>query len=240
CVMTSSVTGRVLPDARSVACPHGRARHRPKVADRGRPHVALRVRASARDGDRPPARLWARPSCTTFRSSPGRCRSRPRRSSAGGGGRGMAKRMIAMLALMAALLAALGAAKVRQVRSERSQIRPPPPAAVTTTVARQEQWPVALSAGATVTAVQGVTVSADLPGPVDRMAFDSGAAVRQGDVLAELDTRRERAQLDAALANRKLAGLIVARMEAMIDKGVVSRTDYDRAQAEDEQSAARV
>src|SRR4029453_19242269 len=85
-----------------------------------------------------------------------------------------------------------------------------------------------------------VTVSADLPGTVDRIAFESGAAVRQGDVLVALDTGQERAQLDPALADRKLAGLIVARMEAMLDKGVISQTDYDRAKAEDEQTAARV
>ena len=89
-------------------------------------------------------------------------------------------------------------------------------------------------------AVQGVTVSADLPGTVDRIAFESGAAVREGDVLVELDTRQERAQLAAAEADRELARRIVKRMQAMSDEGVISQTDYDRAIAEDEQTAARV
>ena len=52
-------------------------------------------------------------------------------------------------------------------------------------------------------AVQGVTVSADLPGTVARMAFESGRPVREGDVLAELDTRQERAQLAAIEAQQR-------------------------------------
>ncbi len=152
----------------------------------------------------------------------------------------MAKRMTLMLALVAVALTGLGFAKFRQTRAADAVEFAPPPEAVTTAVAQQEQWLTTLSAIGTVAAAQGVTVSADLPGTVDRIAFESGAAVRQGDVLVALDTRQERAQLDAALADRKLAGLIVSRMEAMLEKGVISRTDYDRAVAEDEQTAARV
>jgi membrane fusion protein (multidrug efflux system) len=62
-----------------------------------------------------------------------------------------------------------------------------------------------LSAIGTMAAVQGVTVSADLPGTVDRSFFDSGRAVRAGDVLAVLDTRQEQAQLAAIEARRELA-----------------------------------
>jgi membrane fusion protein, multidrug efflux system len=83
-------------------------------------------------------------------------------------------------------------------------------------------------------------VSADLPGVVERIAFESGDAVHQGDVLVALDTRQERAQLAAAEAERVLAGRILARMRAMWDEGVISRTDYDRATAENDQSVARV
>ncbi|MGH7338834.1 MAG: efflux RND transporter periplasmic adaptor subunit, partial [Myxococcota bacterium] len=106
--------------------------------------------------------------------------------------------------------------------------------------AHEEQWHTGLDAIGTVAPVQGVMVSADLPGIVERIAFESGDHVRQGDVLVELDTRQERAQLAAAQAERVLAGRIVKRMQAMWDQGVISRTDYDRATAEDEQAAARV
>ena len=54
---------------------------------------------------------------------------------------------------------------------------------------RVEMRPIALSAIGTVAPVQGVTVAADLPGLVERIAFESGRTVRKGDVLVELDTR---------------------------------------------------
>ena len=62
------------------------------------------------------------------------------------------------------------------------------------------------------------TVSADLPGTVDRITFESGRAVREGDVLAELDTRQERAQLAEIEAQRELAHLNDVRMKGLLKR----------------------
>ena len=103
----------------------------------------------------------------------------------------MAKRMILMLVLMTIFIAGLGFVKVRQFQAMAEQFAAmqPPPEAVTTIVAEGEQWPATLSAIGTVAAVQGVTVSADLPGVVDKITFDSGRTISAGDVLVQLDTR---------------------------------------------------
>ncbi|HMF08237.1 MAG TPA: biotin/lipoyl-binding protein, partial [Thermoanaerobaculia bacterium] len=126
----------------------------------------------------------------------------------------MKKRMILMLVAAAVFISAIGAVKAVQVRAAIAHLKSfqPPPEAVTTIVARQEEWPAGLSAIGTVVAVHGVTVSADLPGVVDRINFESGKAVREGVVLAELDTRQERAQLAAAEAALKLARLNFDRL----------------------------
>jgi membrane fusion protein (multidrug efflux system) len=116
----------------------------------------------------------------------------------------------------------------------------PPPEAVTTIVAQPEEWPDTLSVIGTTAAVQGVTVAADLPGLVDRISFESGRAVKQGDVLVELDTRQELAQLAAAEAQRELARLNFERMQALVVDGAISRADYDRAAAEQKSTEARV
>jgi membrane fusion protein, multidrug efflux system len=154
----------------------------------------------------------------------------------------MAKRMILMLIAMAVLITALGFVKVRQIQTAIAQGASfqPPPEAVTTLLAREEQWPSDLSAIGTVTAVRGVTVSADLPGVVDRIAFDSGHAVRQGDLLVQLDTRQEQAQLAAAEAQRDLDKLNLDRMRGLRGKGVVSQAELDAAAAEAKQAEARV
>jgi len=154
----------------------------------------------------------------------------------------MLKRMILMLVVVLTVLGALGFVKFRQIQTAIAQgaAFQPPPDAVTTIVAQQEEWPATLSAIGTMAAVQGVTVSADLPGTVDRIAFESGRAVRQGDVLAELDTRQERAQLAAIEAQRDLATLNYNRMKGLLSDRVISQAEFDRAVAEQKQTAAQV
>ena len=154
----------------------------------------------------------------------------------------MAKRMALMLAVTLAIIAGLGFVKFKQIQvaiAEGAAFQPPPEA-VTTIVAQQEAWPATLAAIGTMAAVQGVTVSADLPGTVDRIAFDSGAAVRKGDVLAQLDTRQERAQLAAVEAQRELARVSYDRMQGLLNERVVSRAEFDRATAGLRETEARV
>jgi membrane fusion protein (multidrug efflux system) len=145
-----------------------------------------------------------------------------------------------MLAVMAVFVAALGFVKFRQFQAMAGQAFAPPPEAVTTIVAEEQKWPSTLSAIGTMAAVQGVTVSADLPGIVERIAFDSGRAVRAGDVLVQLDTRQEHAQLTAVEAQRDLARLNFTRMQGLVDERAISRADYDRAAAEQKETEARV
>jgi membrane fusion protein (multidrug efflux system) len=154
----------------------------------------------------------------------------------------MLKRMIVMLGVTLGVVAALGFVKVRQVQSMIAQgaAYQPPPEAVTTIVAAREEWPSTLTAIGTVAAVRGVTVAADLPGIVDRIAFDSGQAVREGDVLAVLDTRQERAQLAAAEAQRDLARVSFDRISGLLKERVVSQAEFDKASADQRQAAARV
>ena len=153
----------------------------------------------------------------------------------------MAKRMILMLAVTVVILIGLGFLKFKQFQSAaQAAAFQPPPEAVTTIVAKQETWPATLKVVGTADAVQGVTVSADLPGTVERIAFDSGKWVRQGELLLQLDTRQERAQLAALEAERDLAKVNFVRMKALVDEGVISRTEYDRATAEEKATEARV
>jgi membrane fusion protein, multidrug efflux system len=154
----------------------------------------------------------------------------------------MAKRMILMLALSGLLVVGLGFVKFRQIKTAMAQGASfqPPPEAVTTIVAKQETWPATLNVIGTAAAVQGVTVSADLPGTVARIAFDSGKAVSAGDVLVELDTRQERAQLAAMEAQRDLAHINFGRMQQLVQQGVVAQTEYDNAIAQQKATDAQV
>lgn len=154
----------------------------------------------------------------------------------------MAKRMVFTLAVTIAVLAGLGFVKFRQIHAAIAQAASfqPPPEAVTTVLAQRETWPTTLDVIGTAVAIHGVTVSADLPGTVDRIDFDSGKPVREGDVLVELDTRQERAQLTAVEAERDLAGVNYGRMQQLANSGVISRMEYDRATSDHKSTEARV
>src|SRR5437667_5615171 len=101
----------------------------------------------------------------------------------------MVRRMVLTVGVLLVLVTALGFVKFKQVKSAiaAGSSFQPPPEAVTSLVARREQWSGTLSLIGSVEAVHGVTVSADLPGIVDKIHFESGQAVREGDVLVELD-----------------------------------------------------
>jgi membrane fusion protein (multidrug efflux system) len=153
----------------------------------------------------------------------------------------MAKRVFLTLAVAAIVIVALGYFKMRQFQAfAQSHAFQPPPEAITTIVAKQETWPETLNVVGTMTAVHGVTVSADLPGTVDRIMFDSGKHVQQGEVLVELDTRQERAQLAAREAQRDLAKINYARYQELERQGVISKIDYDKAMADQKQTEANV
>ena len=154
----------------------------------------------------------------------------------------MAKRMILMLAVAVLVIAGLGFVKFRQVKAMMAVYAAyqPPPEAVTSIVARRERWPATIGSIGTVAAFRGVTVSADLAGVVDKILFESGQAVKQGDVLVELDTKQERAQLAAAQADRDLARVNHDRIHSLVSQRVISQAEFDRADAEYKRAEAQV
>jgi membrane fusion protein (multidrug efflux system) len=154
----------------------------------------------------------------------------------------MFRRMILTLGVVLVLLTALGFVKFRQVKSAiaAGSSFQPPPTAVTSLVATQEKWSGTLSMIGTAEAVQGVTIAADLPGIVDKIHFDSGQQVHKGDVLVELDTRQEHAQLASLEAQRDLAKVNYSRMDGLVKAGVISRMDYDQATSQQKASEANV
>jgi membrane fusion protein, multidrug efflux system len=154
----------------------------------------------------------------------------------------MRKRMLMMLAAVAVVVVGLGLVKFLQIRAAMAagasfQM---PPEAVTTIVVHEERWPAMLNAIGTVSAVHGVTVSADLPGVVESIDFESGRKVNAGDVLVRLDSSQERAQLAAAEAQRDLAKLNLDRSRQLLEKGVVAQADFDQLTAQAKQAEARV
>ena len=154
----------------------------------------------------------------------------------------MRKRMLITIAVLLAFIIGIGMVKFFQIKAAIAQGASwqPPPEAVTTVVTHADRWSTSLSAIGSVAAVHGVTVSADLPGIVESIPFESGHRVGAGDILVRLDTSQERAQLAAAEAQRNLIRLNLERSRKLLEKQVIAQAEFDQVAAEAKQAEARV
>jgi len=145
-----------------------------------------------------------------------------------------------MFAILVAIISALAFFKYRQFAKYAGMKWTMPPTAVTSMIVKEEVWQPTLPAVGTVRAINGVTVSTDLPGIVERITFESGQPVRQGDPLIKLDTKQEEAQLHSGQARLELAKLNLDRQKGLLAKRVSSQSDFDAAEAEYKQAQASV
>jgi membrane fusion protein (multidrug efflux system) len=116
----------------------------------------------------------------------------------------------------------------------------PPPEPVTTAPVRGETWESYLTAVGSLEAVQGVVVSAEVAGKVIKIDFKPGARVKAGAPLVQQDSGPEEAQLRSAEVGVELARLNFARARQLVDKGAVSRADYDDLEAKVKEATAQV
>ena len=103
----------------------------------------------------------------------------------------------------------------------------PPPESVSSAVAATQDWQSQTTAVGTIAPVKGVALSNDSPGIVTKIDFESGDLVKQGQVLVELDTSVERAQLASAIVRHDLAVTTVNRSRALIKENVISQSQVD-------------
>jgi len=71
------------------------------------------------------------------------------------------------------------------------------------------------------------------------IAFESGATVAAGDLLVQLDTSTEEAQLRAAEASAALARISVERARDLVGKKTISQAELDAAEAQFAQAKAQ-
>jgi membrane fusion protein (multidrug efflux system) len=148
---------------------------------------------------------------------------------------------ITVLALVVVVIV-LGGIKGLQISALIAQGKSfaPPPEAVTATTVKTEDWEPTLTAVGSVVAAQGVTVSAEGSGVVRKIAFESGAVVRQGALLVQLDTATEQAELASAEAAATLKKLTLERNQKLLESGAIAKAALDTAEAEAQQTRAQV
>lgn len=83
-------------------------------------------------------------------------------------------------------------------------------------------------------------VAADADGTIVKIAAESGTSVKAGDLLVQLDTSVELAQLAAAEASAALAKLQHERACGSVAKDPISKSELDSATAQLNQAGANV
>lgn len=147
-----------------------------------------------------------------------------------------------LLAIVVAVAGPLAFVRYLQVRAmiAASENAVTPPETVTATEVTPQTWETSISSTGTVAPVQGVTVSAEVAGKVAKIAFEPGAAVKAGDLLVQLDTSTEEAQLHAAEATAALAKANLDRAKELRQSNTNSPAELDAADAQAKQAGAQV
>lgn len=140
------------------------------------------------------------------------------------------------LSIALSLLMVVGLAGC-DVHSEEAAASPPPPAV---DVARVKPEPVTLwdSFTGRVAAPESVELRPRVSGYIDKVSFEEGEQVKQGDLLFQIDARPYQAAVNAAKAELsrarsqyKLAQSEARRAKQLLDSRAISQEEYDQRES---------
>ncbi len=151
-------------------------------------------------------------------------------------------RVLMAVGVVAVVIGGLGVVKGLQIGRMIAHGEAFVPPAQTVTVAEVDsaQWETSLTSVGSLEAVQGVTVTAELPGKVTQIAFEPGTKVNAGQLLVQQDVSEEKARLRSAQSRAQLALKNLRRTRVLHKEEVVPDSDLDTNTAAYEQAAAEV
>ncbi len=153
----------------------------------------------------------------------------------------MLRRMLLMLGAVIVVVLILAAIKFNSIYTQIQQFKAPkPPVNVEVVESRRQPWQRQISAIGTLTASQGIDLSVEVVGTVSDVQFRSGEKVNKGQPIVLLDSEIEQASLAAAEADLHLANVEFKRARSLIDTQAISRSEFDRLNAESQKAAAAV
>jgi membrane fusion protein (multidrug efflux system) len=142
----------------------------------------------------------------------------------------MAKRMIIMLLIAGLVLGAIFAFEWVFLPGIKKQVLASfanPPQTVSTAVASAQSWQPELRAIGSLRAVRGADLSPQVGGTVSAIHFDSGADVKEGDLLIELSSADDVAKLNSLKAQAELARITLERDQRQLQAQAVSKQVVD-------------
>lgn len=146
-----------------------------------------------------------------------------------------------VILLIGGITAALGFYKYTQILAgiASGTSRPEPQEAVATARATSTIWAPNTRAIGTVVASQQLELRNEIAGLVAARGFSSGDTVEKGQLLVQFDDRQEKAAMQAAEAEARLAKANLARREALRDSPAFNIQEFDKSREEFEAASAR-
>ena len=153
----------------------------------------------------------------------------------------MKKRVLIAILIIVVVVGLLGGIKFMQINSMIAYGNQfvPPPTTVTVATTTAASWERRLTAVGSLEAVQGVMVTAELPGKIVKIAFEPGSRVQAGDLLIQQDVTSEKAQLRAAETNVDLTRINLKRERQLLADNVIPQSQFDKSKAEFDQAVAQ-
>ena len=153
----------------------------------------------------------------------------------------MLRRMLLMLGAVIVVVLILAALKFNSIYTQIQQFKAPkPPINVEVVASSQEPWQSRLPAVGTLTASQGIDLSVEIAGTISDVQFRSGEKVQKGQPIVLLDSEIEQASLAAAEADLHLAKVEFQRARSLIEGKAISRSEFDRLNAQSKKADATV
>lgn len=144
------------------------------------------------------------------------------------------KPMLIMLLLTALLLGGIFAWKmfVWQKMQQYFATLKTPTVTVSTVKADYQDWQPQIKASGSLNAVLGVDITTEVPGVIKAIRFSSGAQVKSGDILVELNDSADLARLHSLKAAADLAQTVYKRDKALFAAKAISKAALEADQAD--------
>ena len=154
----------------------------------------------------------------------------------------MERRMVIMLIgvfLLLGLIFAFNQLKTFMIKQYLSGMGMPPQT-VSTMVTKADVWQPKLTSVGSVRAYRGVDLSTEIGGLVVGVPVQSGADVKEGDLLVKLNDASDVAQLNSLKALAELAKVINERDRQQLAIQAISKNTYDTSKADAKSKQAQV
>lgn len=154
----------------------------------------------------------------------------------------MSSRIFLTIAGLLILIGSIGAVKGLQIGRmvAHGKAFAPPPQIVTVAPVDATRWETTLNAVGSLEAVQGIMLTAELPGKIVQIDIESGARATAGRLLIQQDISVEAAQLRSAESEAALALKNLERARKLVAQQVIPRASFDERKSRHERAAAQV